>query len=404
MKDVQPRGALELWCNSAALAASLNPHWCIGLCSGFAGTLLDLAGLPTCGLALTGRSSMGKTTAQQGAASVWGNPRPGRGLLHPMNSTLNAMENLIGLSSGTTFQADELGQADQRELARSIFNIAAGSGRARQRSDSELRANLTWTTFVVFSSERGLADIVEQGGHKWLAGHSARILDVDVSQGVETVTQDQMASINAWRLNYGHAGPLFVQYLFSAGWTEEPERIGRELDRRASVLCGDGGEPATLRAARTLSVVWLGGDLAQEAGLLPASLDIEGPIRWAWGSFRSSTEADALDPIERSIMQLRQSIATRMSVDIIDVSNRDEARREIVAWYDEDRIYVPRNRLGMLAGGTNKPQALLKALQARGMLDRPADRLYHDYVPKVGGGLQHYRLLRRTLLGDAESN
>ena len=60
-------GTLEGWQEavSAALAVESCPHWTLGVLAGFAGPILALCRLDTCGINLSGATSLGKTTAQQ---------------------------------------------------------------------------------------------------------------------------------------------------------------------------------------------------------------------------------------------------------------------------------------------------------------------------------------------------
>jgi putative DNA primase/helicase len=58
-------GDMVGWRNAveAALSVSGCPHWTLGICAAFAGVLVSLVGLETCGVNLSGQSSSGKSTA-----------------------------------------------------------------------------------------------------------------------------------------------------------------------------------------------------------------------------------------------------------------------------------------------------------------------------------------------------
>ncbi|HZA66861.1 MAG TPA: DUF927 domain-containing protein, partial [Geminicoccaceae bacterium] len=131
----------------AALAAPDCPHWLIGLAAGFAGTIAALTGLDTCGVNLSGISSSGKTLAQKLAASVWGSPRIGVGLLQSMRTTENALESLAQASSGTVLALDEVAHVDGRVVGRMIYSIASGIGKARLNAQATLRGRYVWQTF-----------------------------------------------------------------------------------------------------------------------------------------------------------------------------------------------------------------------------------------------------------------
>jgi Domain of unknown function (DUF927)/Toprim domain len=92
-------GTMDGWkeAAAAALGGSNVPHWTLGIAAGFAGVLVSLTGLDTCGINLSGMSSAGKTTAQRLAVSVWSSVGIGVGLLQSMRSTENAVEALARL-------------------------------------------------------------------------------------------------------------------------------------------------------------------------------------------------------------------------------------------------------------------------------------------------------------------
>jgi Domain of unknown function (DUF927)/Toprim domain len=122
--------------DEAALAAPDCPHWLIGLAAGFAGTIAALTGLDTCGVNLSGISSSGKTLAQKLAASVWGSPRIGVGLLQSMRTTENALESLAQASSGTV-----LAMVDRTKLEAALAaarTMLADLGQKRDRAAAEL--------------------------------------------------------------------------------------------------------------------------------------------------------------------------------------------------------------------------------------------------------------------------
>jgi hypothetical protein len=108
--DVAKAGTLEAW-RAATEAALLCdcPHWVLCLVGGFAGVLVSLTGLGTCGINLSGLSSSGKTSGQKIAVSAWSAPdilRPG--LFQSARTTDNGIEALAQRATGTVLSLDEL--------------------------------------------------------------------------------------------------------------------------------------------------------------------------------------------------------------------------------------------------------------------------------------------------------
>ena len=153
-------GSLREWRQAvaAAIAAPDCPHWTLGAAAAFAGSLIDLTGLDSCGINLSGLSTSGKTTAQRIAVSAWTSAVPGAGLLQSMRTTENALESLSQISSGTLLALDELAHADGRTMARMIYSLAGGVGKARMTAGASLRRRSAWRTFILLSGECSLEE------------------------------------------------------------------------------------------------------------------------------------------------------------------------------------------------------------------------------------------------------
>ena len=104
-------GSLEGWKQATETAVSVAgcPHWTIGVIAAFAGPILALTGLDTCGINLSGMSSSGKSTAQRLAASAWSTPSAHpKGLAQSARTTDNAVEAMAERATGTVLCLDEL--------------------------------------------------------------------------------------------------------------------------------------------------------------------------------------------------------------------------------------------------------------------------------------------------------
>ena len=398
-------GNLDGWKAAAATAASLPgcPHFLLGLLAGFAGVVQSLAGLDSCGLNLSGLSSSGKTTAQRLAVSAWTSTAVGAGLLQSMRSTENAIEVFAQAASGTVLALDELAHADGRSIAKLIYAIAGGQGKARMTAGAILKQRYTWSTYALLSSECSLEEKVRADGATWIAGMAVRILDVDVTDVDRSVPAATLKAIGEVERHCGHAGPAFVERLVAAGIHHAPDTLrGRILDE-ARRIAGARPDAARLRAATCLGVLVVAGRFAQECSLLPGSIDIDAPVRWAWERFEKSSDAEALAPDEQAIARLRAWIAERWDVTIKSVDTGSDSfdrklnNREALAWYDETAIYIPTQRLREAAGETLKTQHIVKALEDRDMLAHRHDarRAAVRWVPKIGK-LDCYALRRNA--------
>ena len=261
-------GTLDGWRQSvgAAVGEVACPHWILGTVAAFAGPVLALTGLDTCGINLSGLSSSGKTTAQRLAASAWGSPTVGAGLLQSMRTTDNALESLSQTSSGTVLALDELAHVEGRVLGRMIYSLAGGLGKARMTSGAALRGRYGWSTFLLLSGECSLEEKVRGDGGTWTAGAAARIADVDVTGVNRHVGRDALETINQW-----HPSPLRPcgaglrpsadrgRRARGAGRAQNPPARGRPEDcpRRFGQRSGPGGTTvrSPLRGRRARQVV-----------------------------------------------------------------------------------------------------------------------------------------------------
>ncbi|CAA7618261.1 DUF927 domain-containing protein [Magnetospirillum sp. SS-4] len=400
------RGSLDGWKAAVAAAALVQgcPHFLLGVLAGFSGVVQSLAGLDSCGLNLSGLSSSGKTTAQKLAVSAWTSTGIGAGLLQSMRSTENAVEVIAQGASGTVLALDELAHVDGRTIAKLIYAIAGGQGKARMTAGAMLKQRYAWSTYALLSSECSLEEKVRADGGAWIAGMAVRIVDVDVTDVDRAVPATTLRAIAGIDENHGHAGPAFVERLIATGLHQSPDTLRDRILAEARKLAGDTTDSARIRAATCLALPLVAGQLAQEFELLPTFIDIETPVRWAWSRFQKSSDAEALEPGEQVVSMLRAWIAERWDVTIKAVDagelsfDRKANNREAVAWYDRDAIYIPAHRLREAAGETLKAVQISKILADRDMLSRRHNdkRAIVRFVPGIGR-LDAYALKRSEL-------
>jgi hypothetical protein len=387
---VSRSGTIEGW--EAAIRAAVNaencPHWTLGAASAFAGVIIDLIGLDTCGLNESGKTSLGKTTAQQLAVSAWSSPKPSDGgLLKSMRTTENAVEGLARDSSGTILALDEMAHSDGRMIGRMLYSLAGDKGKARMRPDSSLRRPHTWSTFAMLSGEKSLEQKIRGDGGQWAGGMAVRFPNVDVSGVNPRVAPETISAVKQILIHYGHAGPAFVTKLVASGLHRRPDLLKERVLAMALTLAGEGADSAKIRAANPFAVLAIASSLARELGTFPAEADVTGAIRWAWERFCESDDALALNPDGQAIIHIQQYIAERWDVTIKNVTAATGTNnREAVAWYDADTVYLPTNRAAEAAGYVLEGQRIGAVLEKGSHLSRrsSARRIAIRYVPKIG--------------------
>ncbi|MGU3663944.1 DUF927 domain-containing protein [Methylobacterium sp. A49B] len=392
-ETVATGGTLEGWKAAITVAASVSgcPHWTIGALAGFAGPLIALLGLDTCGLNLSGRNSGGKTTALRLAVSAWSRATTHRrdSLLQTARATANGVEAMASRANATILALDELGHVDGTELGKIIYSLASGVGKSRMSAAGALRPSHTWSTFVFLSSEKSLEEKIRGDGGEWYGGMAARIPDVDITGVDRAVDAAVRARIQAVDEHFGHAGPTFVAALIEHGGVRQVQKIRDGIDENVAVLAGLDADASLKRAALPFAILTAAGTLAQRFGILPDGLDIHGAIHWAWGRFRASTDAMALDPETQATALLRSYIAQHWDSSIYSTEPMEGGRapgQKARGWYDAETVYIPREDLVAAAGGTLKEVEVARALDRQGFIaKRKSERhLCVAYVPKLG--------------------
>jgi hypothetical protein len=393
-------GTIEGWQAAvrAAVTAENCPHWTLSAAVGFAGVLIDLIKLDTCGLHFSGETSLGKTTGQQIAVSSWSSPKQSDGgLLKSMRATENAFEPLARDSSGTILPLDEMAHADGKIIGRILYSLAGDVGKSRMRPDGSLRRPHTWSSFALLSGEKRLEQKIRDDGGQWTGGMAVRIPDVDVTGVNPRVSPETIDALKQIFLHYGHAGPAFVRALVANDFHREPDLLNERVSAMACTLAGALATSAKVRSAIPFAVVAIAGNLAQEFGILPGEADVAGAIRWAWERFCSSSDALAIDPARQAVVNIRQYVAERWDVTIKAVKPGTVTNnREAVGWYDDCTVYLPTNTIAEAAGGTLKEQRIAAALDQGGHLSRRGGRtrIAIRFVPNIGH-VDCYALRRR---------
>jgi hypothetical protein len=348
--------------------------------------LLELLDEPSCGINWSGTSSLGKSTGQMIAAGMWANPAPGKGLLHTARGTDNSFEAIAAKSNACGLHIDELGQAQEKTISNLLFMLSGGTGKARMTSTALLRPEYNWTTFVTFSGEEGLRKYIERGGKELIAGHAVRFPDIDVSS-LKPIDPERAKSIkDATLKHYGHAGPVIVQYLYNKGFVADPEPIRESIEEKAAELAGESAPPTTRRAARTFALLWQTAELMQNAGLLPAQVDVSEPVFWAWETCLKSAEAEAFSPEERGKNAIQDWLLKNWGKTVVGLgADADKNYKETDAWFDDNYVYLPVTTLGKIPNVVGSPNALRKYLYKLGALEKADQKNFvHRHIPKIG--------------------
>lgn len=290
---VRQQGSLEQWKQFVVEPCRGNPFLIFSLCASFAPALLKFAALETGGFHIYGRSSRGKTTCLQLAASVWGcgaDPAetPESSFVQRWHTTSNALEALLAAHNDLPLVLDEIVACDAKDFGRVVYNLAGGRGKAALDRERNLRASRTWRTSVLSSGEISSRQKIEEENKKAHAGQLLRLLDIPTHEPIIADPHGHDAAEFVRQLKhacgqyFGTAGPAFIQVLVERFRNvDELAGVVRDrLDAWERELMPGKLEPEQRRTLKRFALVALAGERAIEYGVLPFSkVEIETAIR-----------------------------------------------------------------------------------------------------------------------------
>lgn len=173
------RGTLESWRQHVAALCVGNSRLAFAAVLPFAATLLKLTDLKSGGFMLRGKSSDGKTIAQQVAVSVFGGPAD----LQTCRATDNALEAVALRYCDTALVLDEFGQVDAKLAGEMVYMLGNGAGKSRSRTDATLREPPRWRLLYLVSGEVSLETHMQEAGKRSRAGQEIRLLEIPADGG-----------------------------------------------------------------------------------------------------------------------------------------------------------------------------------------------------------------------------
>lgn len=208
-KAIGQAGSLSSWLTEALDARSYSLTARIVLAASFASVLVEPLGcLPFFVHLWSMDSGTGKTVAQMLGASVWANPTAGGAYFQTFKSTAVGVELMAGFLHSLPLFLDELQLAKDRHgrINFNVYELAAGTGKLRGNKSMGLDYTPRWANCFITSGESPL--VSETDG----AGAANRVVEIECRYG-ESVIRDGHRTSNTLKLNYGHAGKLFIDRL-----------------------------------------------------------------------------------------------------------------------------------------------------------------------------------------------
>ena len=205
VEAVQPKGELKEWLSTVApLLPSLPVRMAIAasLASPIVGYLNALPFV----FHVWGPTGVGKSVLLKVAASVWGNPADGGGLVDSLNNTVNYIMGKAAVLNNLPFFGDELQTIKADDYDKLIYRLSEGISRGRMRPDGSRAPQQHWHNVSLFTGEEPVTQSSSGGGAE------NRTVEMEITSPVLDPLQvgPLLDSINGC---YGVLGPVFVQRL-----------------------------------------------------------------------------------------------------------------------------------------------------------------------------------------------
>ena len=173
-RQFESSGTLEDWQETIAKYAKNNSKLILALSCAFAAPLLKLVNEESGAIHLVGNSSLGKTTALQVAASVWG----ASSFIKQWRITCNALEVVAQNHNDCLLPLDELAQADSKQVSDMVYMLANNQGKKRLKSDVTMKGTHNWSTLIFSTGEIDIATKVQETNKRSFAGMEVRFVSI----------------------------------------------------------------------------------------------------------------------------------------------------------------------------------------------------------------------------------
>ena len=212
---LKTKGTLQGWIDGVDLAYNRpqdrQPQpWQFSVLASFAAPLFHMYD-ETCSIVVhsySPGSGYGKTTAAQAGQFAWGNSDE----LIIRKFTDNALYNSAGSLQNLPVVVDELTHADAKFCQDLVFTTSGGTGKVRMTKELKEAPSKNWKTIVLTSANVRLSEKLTTVRVN-AAAEMARVFEFGYRYMSTITTNEAIEIFGMIRNNYGHAGPLYAEYV-----------------------------------------------------------------------------------------------------------------------------------------------------------------------------------------------
>jgi uncharacterized protein (DUF927 family) len=199
---LRQKGTLQEWVDYCLPLRVSSLEIRLVMAAAFASPLIELIGENPFVMHLWGGTGTAKTVSLLIAASIFGDPKPGK-LVRTMNMTANAMLGTAAFLNSIPFCGDELQTIKNRwngSYDQLIMQITEGIDRGRMKYN-QIEEIKSWRCSFLFTGEEPCVKAVSGGGV------ANRVIQIEVKQ---KLVDDGNAVANFFRTHFGAAGPEYI--------------------------------------------------------------------------------------------------------------------------------------------------------------------------------------------------
>lgn len=393
--DFIEKGSIESWGKEVGSLCAENIPLMISVAAALSGPLLKLAHFQHGGgIHWVGDSSIGKTTAVEVAATIWGPPE----FIRSWSATSNGIEGTAATRNDTCLILDEIDEASPKEVGKISYMLINGCGKQRANRKGMARKTQRWRLMALSTGERSLESIIQQTGNRVNSGQLVRLLNIPAKfnygifndlHGFESGRSLADHLKTACQNHYGMVGPAFVNALLS-----ESENIPDLLESIVSKFSQNASSSLEQRAARIFSLIGLAGELAIKYKLLPwdkgSSLSAALVAFTHWQSFQGSKQTED----ERILQAVRDFLEKYSDSRFSAIKPENENERSILnraGWYKDTnngRIYMINSAsISEVGGGYDRSRVVEAFVRSNWIHERDSKR--HTKKVRTPSGLKN---------------
>ena len=285
-------------------------------------------------------SGLGKTTAMIAMMSIWGD---GEKLLSKQRDTHNSKMNRAEVLKNLPLALDELTNGSPIECSDTSYEISSGQQRNRlsSRGNNERYRGFPWKLIVPSTGNTGLIERISL--YKMLPRAEAmRIYEHRANKIVFKTKAETDEFSRALKEHYGHAGPIFVQYVLKH--RARVQAMLEEIQRRIDIEAGLSAEHrfwSVLMACTLTGLI-----IAAKLGLV--GYDTRNLYHWVISDLRKSMER-TLELADDPVAVLGDYVAENIN-NILRIKSTDDLRKVEVSTALEHLVQPESTPRGQMVG------------------------------------------------------